>query len=125
MNKIEISLDYPVKVGGKALSVLEMREPTMADEEDSMDMAISLGRPRNPITTEMCILGILCGVPYEEVRRMHTVDYKKMRSCYDKLTRPTRPLSISAEAGTQEMNSEVSAGDSSNSLETPVGAEAN
>lgn len=89
MNPITITLDNPVAVGGKSLAALTMREPTMAEEEDAMAQAVDLGRGTVPLTTEMCMYGLLCGIPYDAVRSMKSTDYQKLRDAYQRFTRPT------------------------------------
>ena len=83
-----IILDNPLRVGGADVSELEMKEPTMAEEEDSMALAVDMGRGNVPLTNEMCMYSLLCRVPYEAIRTMTSADYEKLRRAYNGFVRP-------------------------------------
>lgn len=106
MKNATIPLDNPLTISGASITTLSMREPTMAEEEDAMSMAVDLGRGTVPLTTEMCMYALLCNISYDAVRGMKSADYQKLRDAYQRFTRPTgtsRP-----EPGTPDGNSEPS-----------------
>lgn len=107
MRTVTIPLDAPVIVGGKPLAELTMKEPTMAEEEDSMAMAVDMGRGQVPLTNEMCMYSLLCSVPYDVIRTMTSADYAKLRDAYGAFVRPTHPGR--SRHGTPKTNSEPSA----------------
>lgn len=89
MREREIILKSAITLNGTPVTRIMMREPTVGTEEDAMTLAISLGKERNPISAEMCTMGLLTGVPYDVIRQMSVLDYQKLRTAYDFLTRPT------------------------------------
>lgn len=123
MRTVTIPLDNPVVVGGKPLADLTMKEPTMAEEEDSMAMAVDMGRGQVPLTNEMCMYSLLCSVPYDVIRTMTSADYAKLRDAYGRFTRPTKARGRSG--GTPKTNSEPCEPASSGLHEPPAGAGAN
>lgn len=119
-----IILDNPLRVGGTDVSELEMKEPTMAEEEDSMALAVDMGRGNVPLTNEMCMYSLLCRVPYEAIRTMTSADYEKLRRAYNGFVRPIGRAASRRNNGTPPKNSGSSAGHSSESPEVPAGEEA-
>lgn len=119
-----IILDNPLRVGGADVSELEMKEPTMAEEEDSMALAVDMGRGNVPLTNEMCMYSLLCRVPYEAIRTMTSADYEKLRRAYNGFVRPIGRASR-GKSGTPPKNSASCAGASSGSGASPAGEEAN
>lgn len=97
----EIKFDYPVNLSGVMRDCLSMRYPTAGDEEDGMTMAVDNGRGDVPISGELCIFSILCGVPYEDLRTLPSSQYRKLRLAYNQLltARPTE-----APAGEGDLN---------------------
>lgn len=122
MRTVTIPLSHPLTVGGKPLAELTMSEPTMAEEEDSMAMAVDMGRGQVPLTNEMCMYSLLCNVPYDAIRTMTSADYQQLREAYGRFTRPTKAR---RGRGTPKTNSEPCEPASSGSPEPPAGDEAN
>lgn len=120
-----ITLDNPLRVGGADVFELEMKEPTMAEEEDSMALAVDMGRGNVPLTNEMCMYSLLCNVPYEAVRTMTSADYEKLRRAYNGFVRPIGRAESRRNSGTPPKNSGSSAGASSGSDASQAGEEAN
>lgn len=120
-----IILDNPLRVGGADVSELEMKEPTMAEEEDSMALAVDMGRGNVPLTNEMCMYSLLCRVPYEAIRTMTSADYEKLRRAYNGFVRPIGRAASRRNSGTPPKNSGSSAGASSGSGASQAGEEAN
>ncbi len=119
MRTVTIALSRPLRLKTGEIFELEMKEPTMADEEDSMAMAVDMGRGQVPLTNEMCMYAMLCNVPYEAIRSMHSGDYEKLRVAYRDFVRPTIAPSMSL--GTPNANSDVSGEPSSASDASPDG----
>lgn len=122
MRTIAITLENPLRVKGADVSELIMKEPTMAEEEDSMALAVDMGRGNVPLTNEMCMYSLLCNVPYDAIRAMTSADYEKLRRAYNGFVRPTRRT---ARPGTPPKNSASSAPASSGSPAHPAGDDAN
>jgi hypothetical protein len=97
MNK-SITFDPPVNLGGRLVSSLEMRAPTIGDEEDAMSMAVDGGRGDVTLTGEICLFALLCGVLYEDLRTLRSADYAKIRKTYWELAL-ARPTEAPAAAG--------------------------
>ena len=55
MEKKQVKLLEPIIVGGEELTEITIRRSTVGDEEDAMEMAIRLKRPKNSVTVEVCI----------------------------------------------------------------------
>ena len=102
MRTVTIALSRPLRLKTGEIFELEMKEPTMAEEEDSMAMAVDMGRGQVPLTTEMCMYALLCNVPYSAIRSMPSVDYEKLRNAYQSFVRPTGPLM--EQVGMQQQN---------------------
>ena len=120
-----ITLDNPLRLKGGDVFELEMKEPTMAEEEDSMALAVDMGRGNVPLTNEMCMYSLLCNVPYESVRTMTSADYEKLRRAYNGFVRPIGRTASRRNSGTPPKNSGSSAGASSGSDASQAGEEAN
>lgn len=120
-----ITLDNPLRLKGGDVFELEMKEPTMAEEEDSMALAVDMGRGNVPLTNEMCMYSLLCNVPYESVRTMTSADYEKLRRAYNGFVRPIGRAASRGNSGTPPKNSGSSAGASSDSDASQAGKEAN
>lgn len=91
MNKTTVTLSRPITVGGVSTAQITLREPTVGTEEDSLNIAIGLGRENNPITAEICAVSMLSGVPYDVLRQLSPLDYDKLRRAYHDYIRPTQP----------------------------------
>lgn len=96
---LSVPLSRPLTVGGKQLDSLTMREPTLAAEEDGLALAVDLGRGNVPLTAEMCMFALLCGVNYDAMREMRSSDYARLRAAYEKLSRPTPEVPENKDAG--------------------------
>lgn len=120
-----ITLDNPLRLKGADVFELEMKEPTMAEEEDSMALAVDMGRGNVPLTNEMCMYSLLCNVSYEAVRTMTSADYEKLRRAYNGFVRPIGRAASRRNSGTPPKNSDSSAGASSGSGASQAGEEAN
>ena len=123
MRTVTITLDNPLRLKGADVFELEMKEPTMAEEEDSMALAVEMGRGNVPLTNEMCMYSLLCGVPYETIRAMISADYEKLRRAYNGFVRPIGRRK--ERAGTPPKNSESSGSVSSGLPGQPAGEETN
>ena len=93
MLKETVVFDKPVMVAGKPLEKVVMATPTIGVEEDAMDLAISLGRAKNPLTSEMCMFSKLTGIPYDALRTLPSYEMEKLRRAYDYVNAPlTAPV---------------------------------
>lgn len=100
--KRSIILCEPVSFGGKTYTSLDMRRPTMGDEEDAVDQAITLGKGDNQVTVELCLVGLIVGAAYDDMRRLPTAVYKQLRAEYAELCRPKdAPAPAAGEETTQ------------------------
>lgn len=107
--ELTIHLVNPITLKGVPVSQLTMREPSMAEEEDSMAMAIDMGRGQNPLTNEMFMYSLLCSIPYDAIRVMKSVDYHKLRSAYGEFVRP-QPVRAT-DVGTPPASLDISVGE--------------
>lgn len=88
-SEIKISLANPVEFkNGEKVSEITMRRPTVGDEEDAMDLAISLRKSENRITLELCTYAKVTGLKYETLRTMEPEDFVKIRAAYAALLAP-------------------------------------
>lgn len=101
MKKVEqVSLLEPLTIGGKSWTTVDVRRPTVGDEEDAMDMAIKLGRGENRVTLELCLMSRLTSIPYDALRRMEAADYTAIRDAANSISaRPTTPTEGDAKPG--------------------------
>ena len=83
-------LGAPIVVRGKQTETITLRRATLGDDEDAMEMAISLNRGTNPVTVELCTLSIVSGVPYDVLRTLDEDDIGAIRAAHNSL-RPTKP----------------------------------
>ncbi|MDL2279068.1 phage tail assembly protein [Desulfovibrio sp. OttesenSCG-928-G11] len=102
-----ITLSAPLIVGGKPHPALSIRASTVGDEEDAQALAVNLGRPEVPLTTELCLFSIVTDVSYDDLRALPTSDYEKLRAAYKRVNRP-RPLQAAAPKTPQEAPPETS-----------------
>lgn len=70
MKEKNVKLLEPVVVGGEERAEVTIRRSTVGDEEDAMDMAIRLKRPKNSVTVEVCMFSKLTKLPYDAIRSM-------------------------------------------------------
>ena len=75
MKEKTVKLLEPVIVGGEERAEVTIRRSTVGDEEDAMDMAIRLKRPKNNVTVEVCMFSKLTKLPYDAIRSMCGQDY--------------------------------------------------
>lgn len=104
-------LGAPIVVRGKQTETITLRRATLGDDEDAMEMAISLNRGTNPVTVELCTLSIVSGVPYDVLRTLDEDDIAELRAAHNSL-RPTKWKEESVEnaaATTPEEGSTTSA----------------
>lgn len=104
-------LGAPIVVRGKQIETITLRRATLGDDEDAMEMAISLNRGTNPVTVELCTLSIVSGVPYDVLRTLDEDDIAELRAAHNSL-RPTKRKEESVEnvaATTPEEGSTTSA----------------
>ncbi|WP_308771751.1 phage tail assembly protein [uncultured Bilophila sp.] len=85
----QATLSAPIVVRGKQTETITLRRATLGDDEDAMDMAISLNRGTNPVTVELCTLSIVSGVPYDVLRTLDEDDIAALRAAHSSL-RPTK-----------------------------------
>lgn len=88
MKEKTIKLLEPVVVGGKERAEVTIRRSTVGDEEDAMDMAIRLKRPKNNVTVEVCMFSKLTKLPYDAIRSMCGQDYTALREALNELNSP-------------------------------------
>lgn len=88
MKEKTIKLLEPVVVGGKERAEVTIRRSTVGDEEDAMDMAIRLKRPKNNVTVEVCMFSKLTKLPYDAIRSMCGQDYTALREALNELNAP-------------------------------------
>lgn len=79
MEPKKITLANPVTVNGSEIREITVRPTTVGNEEDAMQMAISMKRARNPLTVEMCLFAKATKIPFDALRCMPTGDYVKIR----------------------------------------------
>ena len=107
MKRVEkIVLDEPVELRGKQVTEIEVRRPTVADEEDAMEQAIQLDKADNRITLEICIYSRVTGLKYEVLRKMDADDFVKIRTAYARVVAPLahNAPDASSETGEQQEN---------------------
>lgn len=83
---LTVTLSEPVEIGGQQMTEITVRPSNIGDEEDAMQQAVSLKRPKNPLTVEMCILSRVTRIPYDKLRKMNNRDYAALRSALNELT---------------------------------------
>lgn len=74
--KTEITLTRPVDIMGTKVSVLCMREPTVADNEATSSMEGS------DATREIHEFANLCDMSPDEFRKLSLKDYQRVRAAY-------------------------------------------
>lgn len=72
----DITLSRPLNIAGTAVSVLRMREPTVADQEIASDMGGS------DAAREIQTFANLCEQAPDDIRRLPLKDYKRLQSAY-------------------------------------------
>ncbi|CAK7034640.1 MAG: hypothetical protein DELT_00510 [Desulfovibrio sp.] len=85
---IPVKFSPSVTIGGKKYASINMKCPTIGDEEDAQDMAIALGKPFNPVTAEICTFAVLTGFGYDDIRTLPTWAYQLLRPAYDEAVKP-------------------------------------
>lgn len=88
MKEKTIDLLEPLIVGGTEMHQVTIRRSTVGDEEDAMEMAIRLKRPKNSVTVEVCMFSKLTKLPYDAVRSMCGQDYTALREALSALNTP-------------------------------------
>lgn len=72
----DITLSRPLKIAGVDVSVLRMREPTVADQEIASDMGGS------DAAREIQTFANLCEQTPDDIRRLPLKDYKRLQAAY-------------------------------------------
>lgn len=72
----DITLSRPLKIAGVDVSVLRMREPTVADQEIASDMGGS------DAAREIQTFANLCEQAPNDIRRLPLKDYKRLQAAY-------------------------------------------
>ena len=85
METKKIILSEPLLVGGREITEIEVRQTTIGDEEDALQMAINMKRARNPMTTEMAQFSKATKLPFDAIRNLKTADYLKIRAALNEL----------------------------------------
>lgn len=78
-----VTLSAPVRMGGQEMTTLCVRRACVGDEEDAMQQAVLLGRARNPVTVEMCLLARVANLSYDAIRTMPGADYALLREAFN------------------------------------------
>ena len=99
----KVVLSVPVDMKGEKVTEIEVRRPTVADEEDAMDMAIQMGKSENRITLEICSYAKVTGLKYDTIRSMDADDFVKIRAAY---SRVVAPLELNEKVGEADATSE-------------------
>ncbi|MDR2891595.1 MAG: phage tail assembly protein [Deltaproteobacteria bacterium] len=88
-----VTFATPARINGKMLNGCTLRLSTIGDEEDSQAMAVDLGRPLVPLTSEMCLFSALTGISYDDMRTLSLANYVRIRAAYREVNamRPTNP----------------------------------
>jgi hypothetical protein len=68
-----IKLDYPIAVGGKEVTQLEMRRPLVRD-------LMIAGKISNPAESEISLVANLCGLSPDELQQLDGADYTELQS---------------------------------------------
>lgn len=80
-----INLSRPVTVNGAEVTEITVRPTTVGNEEDAMQMAISMKRGKNPLTVEMCLFAKSTKLPFDALRAMPSSDYVKIRKAVNEV----------------------------------------
>lgn len=91
MKEKTIDLLEPITVKGEERTTVTIRRSTVGDEEDAMEMAIKLNRPKNSVTVEICMFSKLTRLPYDVIRGMCGQDYTALREALNELNSPEDP----------------------------------
>lgn len=83
-----ITFDTPLQSSGKTFASVNMRFPTVGDEEDAQVMAVDLDRGGILLTAELCLFSLLTGIPYDDLRSMPSYEIKKFRRAYHEMNTP-------------------------------------
>lgn len=73
---VDIELARPMSIDGAQVKVLRMREPTVADQLASEEMAGSNS------AKEIAMLANLCEVAPDDIKRLTMKDYKKLQVAF-------------------------------------------
>lgn len=87
METITVPLTQALTVGGKEITEVSLRASTVGDEEDAMQQAVQLGKAKNSITFELCLVSKLTRLPYDTIRHLPGRDYAKIRQAMNKLNK--------------------------------------
>ena len=88
MEKKQVKLLEPITVGGEEVTEISIRRSTVGDEEDAMEMAIRLKRPKNSVTVEVCMFSKLTRLPEDAIRSLYGPDYTALREALNELNAP-------------------------------------
>lgn len=91
-NRKSIQLKEAIEVAGQSITEVEVRRPTVGDEEDAMETAIQMKKNRNPLSVEICLASRLTGIPYDKIRRMSGPDYAAIRSAINSMNGVKAPI---------------------------------
>lgn len=83
-----ITFDTPLQSNGKSFVSVNMRTPTIGDEEDAQVMAVDMDKGGVLLTVELCLFSILTGIMYDDLRTLPAYEVKKMRAAYHELNTP-------------------------------------
>jgi len=88
----EVPLMFPVeKSAGQMVSSVKIHRPTVGEEEDAIEMALSLGKSReNLLAIEICTYAIITGLKYESLREMDQDDYSAIRRAFEEINAPLK-----------------------------------
>ena len=70
---VEISLDYPIKIDGTAVSVLQMRRPKVADT------FLAQKSTKPDAEKEIDLFANLCEVAPKDIQQLDMMDYGKLQ----------------------------------------------
>lgn len=71
-----ITLNYPVQLADKTLDQVTMRRPSMGDLLDHEP------KGSDDVITELTLIGLLCELKQEEMRRLDSTDYARLQDQY-------------------------------------------
>ncbi len=99
---ITVPLSRPVRVAGKDIAEVSVRESTIGDEEDALQEAVQIKRGNNPLSIEMLLLARMASLPYDVLRSMPSSDYIRLRDAYNSLSQGDREANPTSGTGTQQ-----------------------
>lgn len=76
----DITLSRPADIGGVKVTVLRMREPTVADQEIALQVASS------DASREIALFANLCGVAPDDLRKFPLRDHGRLQKAFGVFT---------------------------------------